>query len=98
VIEPIVDVNNTEPWGIYFKAKPDANGMFHTNQLPSETYEPPPSPKGRLREEINFLTIDLQYHIKNKILKKLPLLIEKAYMTAPSELEVLICHAELLLK
>ena len=48
-----------EPWGIYFKAIPDLNHMFALGDLPVETFEPPPTPKGKLREQINFLTIEL---------------------------------------
>lgn len=47
-----------EPWGIYFKSKPDQNHMFNLNDLPPEIYEPPPTPKGKLRQKINYLTIE----------------------------------------
>ena len=38
-----------EPWGIYQRATPDQNNMFNITDLPKETYEPPATPKGRLR-------------------------------------------------
>ena len=88
----------TEPWGIYFKAKPDHNNMFNLDDLPRETYEPPSTPKGRLRQKINYLTIDFQYALKNKLINKLKVLIDQAYEIAPTELENLICHGELILR
>ena len=68
-------VGKEQPWGIFFKAVPDLNHNFNVNDLPQETFEPPPTPKGRLREQINYLTIDLQYAIKNKLIKDLEKLV-----------------------
>ena len=48
----------TEPWGIYMKAVPDSTNMFSLNDLPQETFEPPTTPRGIMREKINYLTID----------------------------------------
>ena len=65
-----------EPYGIYFKALPDLNNMFDINDLPRETFEPPSTPKGNLRNKINYLTIELKYACKNKLIPKLrPLII-----------------------
>ena len=86
-----------EPWGIYFKALPDLNNMFDFNDLPKETFEPPVTPKGNLRNKINYLTIELKHACKNKIIVKLKPLIKQAKTVASSELEGLICHAELVL-
>ena len=72
--------------------------MFNLTDLPVETYEPPPTPKGRLRQKINYLTIDFQYAIKHQLINKLKVLINQAYEIAPTELENLICHAELILR
>ena len=38
-----------EPWGIYQKVTPDENNNFQLSDLPKEMYEPPTTPKGRLR-------------------------------------------------
>ena len=65
-----------EPWGIYFKALPDLNNMFDFNDLPKETFEPPVTPKGNLRNKINYLTIELKHACKNKIIVKLKPLIK----------------------
>jgi hypothetical protein len=66
--------------------------------LPKETYEPPPTPKGSLRQDINFLTAEMQYEIKHKHASKLQVLLTKAYEIAPGELEAIICEAELVIK
>ena len=44
------------------------------------------------------MTIDFNYAIKNKLINKLKLLIPQAYDLAPTELENLICHGELILR
>jgi hypothetical protein len=80
------------------KAAPDQNHMFNVDDLPPETYEPPATPNGRMRDMVNYLTIDMQYAIKNKLVKKLRDLIPKALQMAPDELELLICHGELVLQ
>ena len=38
------------PWGFYLKIKPDSNGLYMPSDLPAETFEPPSTPKGRLRQ------------------------------------------------
>ena len=86
------------PFGVYFKQRPDANGNFNISQLPKETYEPPPTPKGSLRQDINFLTAEMQYEIKHKHVSKLEVLLKTAYEIAPGELENIICQAELVIK
>ncbi len=42
--------NEAEPWGWWFKKRPDIYGFIDVEQLPPETFEPPPSPKGDLRK------------------------------------------------
>lgn len=65
--------------------------------LPQETFEPPSTPKGNLRNKINYLTIELKYACKNKLIPKLRPLLAQAEATAPTELQQLICQAELVL-
>ena len=55
-----LDPRGSLPWGWWFKAKPDVNNNFHVDDLPPETYEPPPSPRGELRAQINNLTADMK--------------------------------------
>ena len=86
------------PFGVYFKQRPDATGNFNLSQLPPETYEPPSTPKGSLRQDINFLTAELQYEIKHKHINKIQVLLQKAYDVAPGELENIICQGELVIK
>mmetsp|Transcript_8703 Transcript_8703/g.13489 ORF Transcript_8703/g.13489 Transcript_8703/m.13489 type:complete len:121 (+) Transcript_8703:79-441(+) len=92
------DPNEPEPWGIYMKVKPDIFNNFTVHDLPDETFEPPSTPKGKLRNQISFMTIELNYAIKNKLINRLNILLKQAYFLAPSELEPLICHAELIIK
>ena len=87
-----------QPWGIFAKIKPDQHGNYKPSDLPAETFEPPPTPKGKLRSQINKLTVDFQHAIKHKLINKLRNLLKKAYDIAPSELENMICHAELIIK
>ena len=72
--------------------------MYAESDLPPETFEPPTTPKGRLRAQINRLTVDLKHAIKNKLIFKIKGLLELAYDIGPTELEDLICHGELILK
>ena len=87
-----------EPWGIYLKIRPDHNGNFSLNQIPPETYEPPATPKGKLRLEINHLVGEFKYCIKHKLINRLCVLIRQAKDLAAGELEIMICHAELVVK
>ena len=50
--------DGTAPWGIFASIKPDTHGNYSVLDLPRETYEPPSTPKGKLRSQINRLTID----------------------------------------
>ena len=68
------------------------------SDLPEETFEPPSTPKGKLRAQINRLTVDFQYAIKHKLINRLRNLLKKAYDIAPSETEHLICHAEMIIR
>ena len=72
--------------------------MYNIEDLPNETFEPPCTPRGRMRDKINYLTIELQYAIKNKLINQLKGLVKNAYDIAPTDLELLICHGELILK
>lgn len=67
-----------EPWGWWFKAVPDSNNNFRIEDLPPETFEPPPSPRGELRQQINNLTADIHIAIRNKHYQKLQKLIKLA--------------------
>ena len=67
-----------EPWGWWFKAVPDSNNHFRIEDLPPETFEPPPSPRGELRQQINNLTADIHIAIRNKHYQKLQKLIKLA--------------------
>ena len=66
--------------------------------MPPETYEPPATPKGKLRQEINGLVGEFKWAIKHKQVNRLLVLIRHAKDLAPGELEILICHAELIVK
>ena len=81
------------PWGWWFKAKLDANFMFAVEDLPAETFEPPPSPRGQLRQQINNLTADINVAIRKKHFKKLDKLVRTALDTAPTEMDYIICTA-----
>ena len=52
------DPDGFQPWGIFNRIKPDYNGYYTTEDLPPETYEPPSTPKGKLRAQVNRLTVD----------------------------------------
>lgn len=39
-----------EPWAYYMKVRPDPNNNFNVTDLPKETFVPPPSPRGKLRD------------------------------------------------
>lgn len=80
------------------KVKYDENYNFSIDDLPPETFEPPPSPRGQLRTDINNLTNEMNSAIRRKQYQKLPLLIKRAIELAPTEMEYVICSAQLMLQ
>lgn len=80
------------------KVRPDQYNNFNPHDLPPENIEPPGTPKGRLRNKINYLVTDFKHAIKFKLTDRLENLLHQAYDLAPGELEHLICHAELIIR